>query len=83
MTFLMAGADTTSATLAFCLFEIAQNPSVQDKLQKEIDAVLGDADIGNYIMMLSVYIHLGDHCMFTSTAGGLVWIALRGNAIGI
>jgi len=35
-TFVFAGNDTTSSTLNYALFALAQNPSIQDKLRKEI-----------------------------------------------
>ncbi|KAL3450012.1 cytochrome P450 [Aspergillus insuetus] len=38
---LLAGRDTTAATLSFCLFELARNPAVVAKLREEIDARLG------------------------------------------
>lgn len=41
MTMLLAGEDTTSATLAWALHLIAQHPDVQAKLREEADAVLG------------------------------------------
>lgn len=40
--FMYAGADTTKAALEFALHAIASNPLVQDKLQLELDEVLGD-----------------------------------------
>ncbi|XP_050733454.1 probable cytochrome P450 49a1 [Eriocheir sinensis] len=46
LTFIMdivfAGIDTTSHTMAFCLYLLAKNPEVQRKLQKEVDEVVGD-----------------------------------------
>ncbi|EAW06530.1 cytochrome P450 [Aspergillus clavatus NRRL 1] len=38
---LLAGRDTTAATLSFCVFELARNPHVVAKLRQEIDARLG------------------------------------------
>lgn len=38
--FVMAGYETTSATISFCLFEIARNEEIQRKVQKEIDEIL-------------------------------------------
>ncbi|KAL2810809.1 cytochrome P450 [Aspergillus granulosus] len=38
---LLAGRDTTAATLSFCLFELARNPAVVAKLREEIEARLG------------------------------------------
>jgi cytochrome P450 len=42
MTLLGAGEDTTASTLAWTLWLIAGNPSVQSRLQAEADAILGD-----------------------------------------
>ncbi len=38
---LLAGRDTTAATLSFCLFELARNPEVVAKLREEIAPRLG------------------------------------------
>ncbi|KAL4765868.1 cytochrome P450 [Aspergillus foveolatus] len=38
---LLAGRDTTAATLSFCLFELARNPEVTAKLREEIASRLG------------------------------------------
>ncbi|KAH3264480.1 hypothetical protein KXW57_002825 [Aspergillus fumigatus] len=38
---LLAGRDTTSAVLTFCIFELARNPDVVAKLREEISARLG------------------------------------------
>lgn len=38
--FFVAGFETSSATMAFCLYELATNPSIQRRLQKEIDVEL-------------------------------------------
>lgn len=40
MTFYADGFETSSIALSFTLFEIATNPHVQKKLQKEIDSIL-------------------------------------------
>lgn len=36
-TFFAAGFETTSLTIAFTLYELAQNHNVQDKVRKEIN----------------------------------------------
>lgn len=46
MTFMFAGSDTTANTLAFCLYEIAQRPEVQIKIQEELQQVLGNTPTG-------------------------------------
>lgn len=37
--FVVAGFETTSVTLGFCMYELALNPHIQDKLIKELDSV--------------------------------------------
>jgi cytochrome P450 family 3 subfamily A len=36
-TFMLAGHDTTSHTLSFCMYEVAQNRDIEKKLQEESD----------------------------------------------
>lgn len=38
--FYLAGFETSSTTMSFCLYEIAKNPNVQRKIHEEIDCVL-------------------------------------------
>lgn len=40
--FYLAGFETSSTTMSFCLYEIARNPEIQQKLQREIDDVLAN-----------------------------------------
>lgn len=37
--FILAGSETTSATLSFCLYELALNPAVLQKLLTEVDSM--------------------------------------------
>ncbi|PNF15724.1 Cytochrome P450 6k1 [Cryptotermes secundus] len=37
--FFVAGFETSSTTMAFCLYELALNPGIQERLQAEIDSV--------------------------------------------
>lgn len=38
--FYLAGFETSSTTMSFCLYEIARNTEIQKRVQKEIDDVL-------------------------------------------
>lgn len=38
--FYLAGFETTSTTMSFCLYELAKNPEIQQKVHEEIDTVL-------------------------------------------
>ncbi|GAB0099412.1 hypothetical protein DMENIID0001_152680 [Sergentomyia squamirostris] len=38
--FFQAGYETTSATISFCLYQLAKQPSIQAKVQEEIDEVI-------------------------------------------
>lgn len=38
--FLIAGFETSSTTMSYCLYELARNPDCQRKAQKEIDEIL-------------------------------------------
>lgn len=37
--FFIAGFETSSSTMAFCLFELAKNQNIQRKVQEEIDEI--------------------------------------------
>lgn len=45
LVFFFAGFDTASTALSFLLFELAINPDIQEKLQKEIDKALSEDEI--------------------------------------
>ncbi|KAJ6639105.1 Cytochrome P450 6k1 [Pseudolycoriella hygida] len=38
--FFIAGFETSSTTLSFCLYELAKNPNIQNKVHEEIDQVI-------------------------------------------
>ncbi|KAK5638736.1 hypothetical protein RI129_013031 [Pyrocoelia pectoralis] len=42
--FFLAGFETSSSTMSFCLYELSQNQDVQQKVRDEIDAVLKKYD---------------------------------------
>jgi cytochrome P450 len=44
ITMLMAGEDTTSNTLAWIFYFMHLNPGVQEKMQQEVDVILGEND---------------------------------------
>jgi hypothetical protein len=64
----LAGADPTSATLAYFLWEISRNPEVSNKLRAEIDAVMPDADVIpelsvlHELSYLTAFIQEGESC---------------------
>jgi cytochrome P450 family 6 len=38
--FYVAGFETSSTTMTFCLYELALNPDIQERLHAEIDTML-------------------------------------------
>lgn len=41
MVFFLAGYETTASSLSFCLYELAVNPDIQEKLHQEIENAKG------------------------------------------
>ncbi|KAG8333214.1 hypothetical protein J6590_005969 [Homalodisca vitripennis] len=37
--FILAGSETTSSAMSFCLYELAMNPGVQERLHVEVDSI--------------------------------------------
>ncbi|XP_030788466.1 cytochrome P450 3A5 isoform X3 [Rhinopithecus roxellana] len=52
--FIFAGYETTSSVLSFTIYELATHPDVQQKLQKEIDAVLPNKAPATYDAMVQM-----------------------------
>eukprot|EP01125_Pyxidicula_operculata_P013786 TRINITY_DN4572_c0_g1_i1.p1 TRINITY_DN4572_c0_g1~~TRINITY_DN4572_c0_g1_i1.p1 ORF type:complete len:484 (-),score=84.08 TRINITY_DN4572_c0_g1_i1:147-1598(-) len=42
LTFLFAGIDTSASTLSWIMYLLSLNPRVQEKIQEEVDSVIGD-----------------------------------------
>jgi len=42
--FYLAGFETTSDTMTFCLYELARNPDIQERVRNDIDTVLNNHD---------------------------------------
>jgi len=40
--FFLAGFERTSATMTFCLYELARNPDIQERARNEINTVLNN-----------------------------------------
>ncbi len=45
--FFMAGVDTTSTTLTWCMLYMILNPEIQEKVQNELDKVTGNQRLVN------------------------------------
>ncbi|KAH6648933.1 cytochrome P450 alkane hydroxylase [Truncatella angustata] len=48
MSVLLAGRDTTAATMSWCLYELARNPKVYTKIREEVIASCGTSRAPNY-----------------------------------
>lgn len=46
--FFVAGSDSTPMTLSYCLYELALNQNIQDKLRSEIQQVQNKYNISNF-----------------------------------
>lgn len=46
--FFFAGFETSSATIAYALYELAINPDIQEKVDEEIDELLNSMDGCSY-----------------------------------
>lgn len=57
--FYVAGFETTSSTVTFCLYELALNQDIQKKTQEEIDRVLEKhGDITYNAINEMTYLHM-------------------------
>ncbi|XP_036597164.1 cytochrome P450 3A8-like [Trichosurus vulpecula] len=52
--FILAGYETTSSVLSFLFYHLATHPEIQQKLQKEIDAVLPNKEAVTYDALLQM-----------------------------
>jgi cytochrome P450 len=57
----VAGHETTANTLHFALVELASNPATQRRLQRDIDALFGDADPATWDYEKSIGAMLASH----------------------
>eukprot|EP00971_Amphidinium_carterae_P132537 2625080-Amphidinium_carterae.1 len=48
ITMLIAGHETTASGLTWALFELAQNKPLMQRVQEEVDRVMGDREIPTY-----------------------------------
>lgn len=72
--FFVAGYETSSTTVTFLLYEIAQQPDIQEKLRNEIDTVLEKHD-GKLTYDATTELHYMEKCI----NGKLFQILLMGN----
>lgn len=61
--FFVAGFETTSTTISFCLFEIARNPDIQRRVHAEIDKVLAKHN-GEITYESASEMHYLDNCIY-------------------
>ncbi|XP_067141652.1 cytochrome P450 3A41-like [Centruroides vittatus] len=60
MMFMAAGYDTTSSTLRWCIYHLARNPEIQQKVNEEIKSNVSDSvdvqytDLGNFQLLNQV-----------------------------
>ena len=56
--FFLAGYETASSTATYCLYELAKNPDIQERLQQEIDEVAQTSGINYDTVMNMEYLDM-------------------------
>ena len=70
ITFLIAGHETTSGTLSFAFYRLLKNPEAYQKVQKEVDEVIGKGSVTVEHLSKLPYITAVRICMlFTNNHG--------------
>ncbi|XP_023246794.1 probable cytochrome P450 6a14 isoform X1 [Copidosoma floridanum] len=63
--FFVAGYETTSSTITYCLYELAMNPDIQEKVHEEIDEVCSKPGGITYERVMNEFEYL--HMVFCET----------------